>query len=98
MEETTDILGIPVPSTDRVFLAFIIVHIFISLLCVISGLLAMLSEKGGKRHSFYGNVYFWSMLSAFTTVIILSIMRWPHNIHLLSIGIIATSCSSWATG
>lgn len=89
MEETTDLFGIPVPSTDRVFLTFVVIHIAISLICVMSGLLAMLANKGGKRHSIYGKVYFWSMLSAFVTVVILSIMRWPHNIHLLSIGILA---------
>lgn len=91
MEETTDIFGIPVPSTDKVFLTFIVVHILISLVCLISGMLAMLSEKGGKKHSIYGKVYFWSMLSAFATVIILSILGWPDNIHLLSIGILAAS-------
>jgi hypothetical protein len=49
----------------------------------------MLSEKGGKRHSTFGRVYFWSMLTAFISVVILSIMRWPHNIHLLIIGVFA---------
>ena len=93
VEETTDLFGIPVPSTNRVFLTFVVIHIFISLLCVISGLLAMLSEKGKKKHSGFGKVYFWSMLSSFTTVVILSIMRWPHNVHLLAIGILAVVCA-----
>jgi uncharacterized membrane protein len=91
VEASTDLFGIPVPSTDRVFLTFVVIHIMISLVCVISGFLAMLANKGGKRHSIYGKVYFWSMLSAFATVVILSIMRWPHNIHLLSIGILAAA-------
>jgi uncharacterized membrane protein len=92
MEATTDLFGIPVPSTNPVFLTFVVVHIIISLTCVVSGALAMFADKGGKRHSIYGKVYFWSMLSAFVTIVILSIMRWPHNIHLLSIGILAVSC------
>lgn len=91
MEETTDLFGIPVPSTDKVFLTFVVVHILISLVCVISGLFAMLTEKGLKKHSTFGKVYFWSMVSAFATIVILSIMRWPHNIHLLSIGILAVT-------
>ena len=49
----------------------------------------MLTEKGGRKHSAFGRVYFWSMVSAFVTIVILSVMRWPHNIHLLSIGICA---------
>lgn len=89
MEESTDIFGIPVPSTDPIFLRFVVVHILISLVAVVSGLVAMLSDKGKIRHSTYGKVYFWSMLFSFCTVIILSVMRWPHNIHLLSIGILA---------
>ena len=89
MEESTDIFGIPVPSTDPTFLSFVVVHILISLVAVVSGLVAMLSDKGKRRHSTYGKVYFWSMLFSFCTVIILSVMRWPHNIHLLSIGILA---------
>jgi uncharacterized membrane protein len=93
MEETTDIFGIPVPSTDRFFLTFIVIHILISLICVVSGLISMLTEKGGKRHLMYGRIYFWSMLSAFVTVGILSVMRWPHNIHLLSIGILTVTCT-----
>ena len=89
MEESTDIFGIPVPSTDPTFLSFVVVHILISLVAVVSGLVAMLSDKGRRRHSTYGKVYFWSMLFSFCTVIILSVMRWPHNIHLLWIGILA---------
>lgn len=30
MEQTTDIFGIPVPSTDLTFLSFVIAHILIS--------------------------------------------------------------------
>ena len=63
-----------------------VIHILIALVSVISGLIAMLSLKGSKRHTAFGKVYFWSMTSAFVTVVILSIMRWPHNNHLLLIG------------
>jgi hypothetical protein len=85
-QQSTDIFGIPVPSTDRFFLALVVVHILISLVCVLSGLAAMLSDKGGRRHSYFGRIYFYGMLSAFATVIALSLLRWPHNIHLLIIG------------
>lgn len=89
MEEYTIIFGVPVPSTDPVFLTFVVVHILISLLCLISGLLAMLTQKTTPRHPYFGKIYFWGMVSAFVTVLVLSIMRWPHNIHLLSIGMLA---------
>ena len=89
MEETTDLFGIPVPSTDRVFLGFVIVHILISIVAVLSGLMAMLFDKGERSHRHYGRIYFWSVLSSFPTVVILSVMRWPHNNHLLLIGVFA---------
>lgn len=91
MEETTKIFGVPVPSTDPVFLTFIVVHILISLVAVLSGIFAMISDKRKRRHPLYGRVYFWAMISSFCTVVILSVMRWPHNIHLLVIGIGAIS-------
>ena len=91
MEETTDLFGIPIPSSNKVFLTFVIIHILIAMACVISGLVAMLSEKGSRQHSLSGKVYLWCMLSTFATVVILSVMRWPHNIHLLVIGICTTT-------
>jgi hypothetical protein len=89
MNETTDLFGIPVPSTDRIFIAGVIVHIIIALVAVLSGLMAMLSDKLGKKHPVVGRIYFWSMLSSFVTIIFLAVMRWPHNIHLLVIGAFA---------
>jgi hypothetical protein len=86
MGEQTNLFGIPVPSTNRIFLAFVVVHILIALVSVISGIFAMFSIKGSAKHSRYGKIYFWSMLSAFVTISILSVMRWPHNNHLLLIG------------
>jgi hypothetical protein len=85
--QKTDLFGIPVPSTDPVFLAFVAVHIAISLVAVVSGLLAMFSEKTSTRHRANGRIYFWSISTSFVTVVILSIMRWPHNINLLFIGV-----------
>lgn len=89
MEEETILFGIPVPSTSKLFLAIVVVHIVFGLICVLAGLTAMLSEKGGKRHLLAGKTYFWCMSFAFITIVILSIMRWPHNIHLLTIGTLA---------
>jgi hypothetical protein len=89
MEDTTDLFGIPVSSTDNVFLAFIVIHIVVALASVISGLFAMLSEKQNTFHPKAGRIYYWSLVTSFVLVIILSIMRWPHNVHLLTIGILA---------
>jgi hypothetical protein len=95
MEEQTDLFGIPIPSTDPVFLVFVIVHIAISLVAVISGLMAIFAEKTSIRHKKNGSVYFWSISFSFVTVVILSLMRWPHNIHLLVIGVF-TFCLTYS--
>lgn len=89
MQETSDLFGIPVPSGDPVFIGFVVIHILISSIAVFSGLLAMFANKLKQSHQISGNVYFWSMIGSFVTVITLSVMRWPHNIHLLSIGTLA---------
>src|SRR5262245_27427147 len=57
-EGTTIVLGIPIPSTDAVFLAIIGVHVLFGLAAVITGALAMLSKKGRGRHSNFGTIYF----------------------------------------
>ncbi len=93
MEATTDLFGIPVPSTDPVFLGFVIIHIAMGILAVVIGVCAMLSDKTGKLHWKFGRYYFWLMTASFVTIIILSVMRWPHNIHLLTIGVLAFGCA-----
>jgi hypothetical protein len=87
LQEGTDLLGIPLPSDEPFFVFMIIVHIALSLVAVISGIVAMFKEKNALGHATFGRIYYWSICLAFATVIILSIVRWPHNIHLLSIGI-----------
>lgn len=91
VQSGTELFGIPLPSNDRTFVLFVLIHILISLIAVISGVVAMLKDKKLKGHSTFGRVYYWSICLAFVTVILLSIMRWPFNNHLLAIGI-ATAC------
>jgi ABC-type sugar transport system permease subunit len=86
LQQGTELFGLPVPSNDRSFLMIIVIHIFLSLIAVISGIMAMLKDKNSKGHTWYGRIYFWSICSAFLTVVILAIMRWPHNNHLLVLG------------
>lgn len=83
-----DLFGIPLPSNDPSFLVTVVVHILLSLTAVVSGLIAMLKNKNLKGHSKFGMIYYWTIISAFVTVIILAIMRWPDNNHLLIIGIL----------
>jgi uncharacterized membrane protein len=93
MQDTTNLSGVPVPSGDPVFLSMVVVHIVIAIFSVLTGLVAMLASKGSLTHSRFGRIYFGLMCSSFVTVVILSVMRWPHNIHLLTIGTVAFGCA-----
>jgi hypothetical protein len=44
--DTTIVFGIPVPSADPVFLAVVRFHILVGIVCVVAGVVAMLSSKG----------------------------------------------------
>ena len=81
-ENTTVVLGIPIPSTDPVFFAIVGVHVLFGLAALITGAVAMLSKKGRGRHSNLGTVYFWCLFGVFVTMSILSFMRWAENYHL----------------
>lgn len=88
-DPTTVILGIPIPSTSRVFLAIVLVHVLAELGCVVSGLVAMLSEKRFGRHVSAGTVYYWCLACVFVSMAVLSVMRWPEDRHLLMLGILS---------
>ena len=80
------VLGIPIPSSSPLFLSILAVHVAAGLVCVIAGAVAMLSAKRAGRHPRAGSVYFWSLVVVFVSMTALSILRWPHNVHLLVLG------------
>jgi hypothetical protein len=65
------------------------VHVLVGLSCVAGGLIAMLSTKGSRRHLVAGRVYYWCVTVVVGSTAILSIMRWPHDNHLLILGILS---------
>jgi uncharacterized membrane protein HdeD (DUF308 family) len=85
-ESTTFILGIPIPSTDPVFLAIVGIHILFGSAAVVTGAAAMLSRKGHRPHSNWGAIYFWCLSGVFVTMSALSFMRWAENYHLFILG------------
>lgn len=86
MKDMTVVLGIPIPSSDPVFLAIVGVHVLFGLAAVITGAIAMLLRKGRGRHSNLGTTYFWCLAGLFVTMGALSIMRWAENYHLFALG------------
>jgi uncharacterized membrane protein len=88
-QNTTIVLGIPIPSRDPVFLTIIGIHVVFGLAAVITGVVAMLSKKERGRHSDWGTVYFWALSGVFVTMGALSFMRWAENYHLFILGSLA---------
>ena len=83
------VVGIPIPSSSPVFLTILAVHVAAGLTCVIAGAIAMLSAKREGRHPSAGTVYYWSLVIVFVSMTLLSTLRWPHNNHLLVLGILS---------
>ncbi len=94
MDNVTFVLGIPIPSTDPVFLTIVGVHVVFGLAAVVAGAMAMLSHKGPGRHSSFGTVYFWCLSGLCVTMSVLSFMRRPENFHLFILGVLAFASAS----
>jgi uncharacterized membrane protein len=88
-ESSTAIAGIVIPSTSPVFLGVVVFHVVVALVCVITGFVAMMSQKGPGRHHDFGRVYYWFLLAVFVSASALSFMRWEHNQILFALGLLA---------
>lgn len=88
-ENITIALGIPIPSTDPLFLSIVAIHLLFGLAAVTSGAAAMLSRKGRGRHARCGTLYFWSLCGVFGTLSALSLLRWAENYPLFIVGVVA---------
>lgn len=87
----TVVFGITIPSTSPIFLMVVGVHVLVGLVCVVTGVAAMLSEKRRGRHSAFGTVYFWCLAVVFVSASGLSIVRWKEDYHLFLIGAVAVA-------
>ncbi len=88
-DDTTVVLGIPIPSTSPVFLAVVAVHVLFGLVCVVAGAIAMLSPKRRGRHPASGTVYYWALVAVFVTAGGLSVVRWAETYHLFILAVLA---------
>jgi hypothetical protein len=83
---TTIVAGFEIPSTNPMFLAVVGVHILLGLACVVTGAIAMLSQKRPGRHPRYGKIYFWCLSGVFLTATGLAAVRWAEDYHLFILG------------
>src|SRR5688572_25764445 len=93
-ETTTVVAGIPIPSTNPIFLAVVGVHVFLGLVCVVAGAVAMLSPKRSGRHPTFGTIYYWNLVAVFITATGLSVVRWAEDYHLFILGVLALAAAT----
>ena len=80
------IAGIPIPSASPIFLAVVAIHIFAGLTAVVTGIVAMMSDKGAGRHPWFGLWYYRSIVVTSITMAVLSATRWAHDYRLFILG------------
>jgi hypothetical protein len=76
------------------FLTIVGFHVLVGFVCVVTGVIAMLSQKRPGRHPTLGTVYFWSLSAVFVSATILSAVRWAQNYHLFILGTLSFSAAS----
>lgn len=82
----TVIFGIPTPSENPIFLGIVAIHVSFGLAAVISGTIAMLSNKGRGRHSNFGLIYFWCLFGVSITMSALAFTHWQEDYDLFILG------------
>jgi hypothetical protein len=87
--EPISVGGITIPSNTPFFLTLISIHVLAALICVVAGIVAMLSEKKQGYHPKAGSVYFYSLLVVFLTVVVISILRWQEDYYLFLLGLLS---------
>lgn len=85
----TEIEGFVIPYDGTAFLVVLGIHVIAAIVCVVSGLWAMLSEKRKGAHTKSGSVYFWSLLVVFITATLIAIDRWQEDYHLFILAVVS---------
>ena len=87
------IAGLPIPFHNPALLVVLAIHVLAALTSVISGTIAMVSEKGPGRHPLSGTIYYWCLFVVFATALILAVNRWAEDYYLAILGAIAFTSS-----
>src|SRR5215207_8445457 len=87
--------GIVVPCDSSIFLAMLAIHIPAGIICVLAGLVALLSKKQAGRHPKFGTIYYWSLSVVFGSASILAGIRWAEDYHLFILGILAFTAATF---
>ena len=87
--------GIVVPCDSSIFLAILAIHIPSGIVCVLAGLIALLSKKQPGRHPMYGTIYYWSLSVVFVSASGLAALRWAEDYHLFILGTLSFAAATF---
>lgn len=82
----TVLFGIPIPSTNPLFLGIVAIHIMFGLAAIVTGATAMLLLKARGSHSSFGIAYFWCLFGVFITMTALALAHWQEDYDLFILG------------
>ncbi|HXD12157.1 MAG TPA: hypothetical protein VN653_18960 [Anaerolineales bacterium] len=87
--------GIVVPCDSATFLAVLAIHIPFGIICVIAGVVAMLSRKEHGRHPTFGTIYYWSLSVVFVTASMMATLRWAEDYYLFILGTLSFAAAAF---
>jgi len=93
-DNETIIAGIVIPSDSPLFLTVVGLHVLVALVCIVTGVIAMLSNKRPGRHPTFGTIYYWCLSVVFASATVLSAIRWAEDYHLFILGVLSFVASS----
>lgn len=88
------IAGIRVPSNSPWFLGVVAIHVLFALACVVTGFVAMLSDKRPGRHPTVGTIYYRCLAVVVGSATVLSVMRWAEDYPLFILGALSYLCAA----
>lgn len=79
-------LGLDLPTTTALFLAFVAVHVAAAIVAIVAGAMAMFVCKGTGRHSRAGRCYLVAVAVVFVSACVLASFRWRADLPLVIAG------------
>lgn len=92
--DTTVVLGIEVPSTSPALVTMVAFHVLVGLSCVVTGVIAMFSQKRHGRHPTFGTIYYWCLAAVAASATVLTVVRWAEDYHLFVLGALSFAAAS----
>jgi hypothetical protein len=94
MLPASDLLGVPVASDAPEFLLALGAHVAGGITCVLAGAVAAMTRKAPGRHPRAGLIYYAGIVWVFVSAVVMAVLQWPHDVHLLVIGLVALGTST----